>query len=116
MANVAEKLVELLVQAGVQRVYGVVGDSLNSIVDAVRRTKGIEWIAVRHEEVGAFAAGSALKQKGPALVDVVTNPYELRVPPRISGEQARGFSLFLMKEVMLGNVKEVFEELKTNIK
>jgi pyruvate dehydrogenase (quinone) len=59
---------------------------------------------------------AALKQKGPALVDVVTNPYELSMPPKISADQARGFSLFLMKEVMLGNVKEIFEELKTNIK
>jgi pyruvate dehydrogenase (quinone) len=64
MANVAEKLVEMLVQAGVRRVYGVVGDSLNSIVDAVRRTKGIEWIAVRHEEVGAFAAGAEAQLSG----------------------------------------------------
>jgi pyruvate dehydrogenase (quinone) len=64
MANVAEKLVEMLVQAGVKRIYGVVGDSLNSIVDAVRRTKGIEWVAVRHEEVGAFAAGAEAQLSG----------------------------------------------------
>jgi pyruvate dehydrogenase (quinone) len=49
-------------------------------------------------------------------VDVVTNPCELSTPPKISGEQARGFSLFLMKVLILGNVKEVFEELKTNSK
>ena len=64
MANVAEKLVEMLVQAGVKRIYGVVGDSLNSIVDAVRRTKGIEWVAMRHEEVGAFAAGAEAQLSG----------------------------------------------------
>jgi hypothetical protein len=50
------------------------------------------------------------------LIDVVTNPYELSVSPKISADQARGFGLFLTKEVMLGNVKEVFEEPKTNIR
>ena len=64
MATVAEKLVEMLVQAGVKRIYGVVGDSLNSTVDAVRRTKGIEWVAVRHEEAGAFAAGAEAQLSG----------------------------------------------------
>jgi pyruvate dehydrogenase (quinone) len=67
-------------------------------------------------ERGADVRGAlqaALKHKGPALLDVVTNPYELSMPPKIIGEQAWGFSLFMMKEVMLGNVKEVFEELKT---
>jgi pyruvate dehydrogenase (quinone) len=62
------------------------------------------------------ALRAALRHKGPALLDVVTNPYELSMPPKITGEQAWGFSLFLMKELMLGNVKEIFEELKTNVK
>ena len=50
MATVAEILVKTLVQAGVKRVYGIVGDSLNGIIDAIRREKSIEWIHVRHEE------------------------------------------------------------------
>jgi pyruvate dehydrogenase (quinone) len=54
--NVAEQLVEVLVQAGVRRVYGVAGDSLNPIVDAIRRARGIEWVHVHNEEAGAFAA------------------------------------------------------------
>ena len=58
MATVADLLVETLVEAGVKRVYGIVGDSLNGIIDAVRRVKSIEWIHVRHEEVAAFAAGA----------------------------------------------------------
>jgi pyruvate dehydrogenase (quinone) len=68
MATVAENIVELLVQVGVKRVYGVVGDSLNSIVDAVRRTPGIEWVSVRHEEVGAFAAGAEAQLTGELAV------------------------------------------------
>ena len=57
MANptVAAKVVETLAQAGVRRIYGVVGDSLNSIVDEVRRSGAIDWIHVRNEESGAFA-------------------------------------------------------------
>ena len=56
--NVAELLVEVLVQAGVARVYGVPGDSLNGVTDAIRRQQKIQWIHVRHEETAAFAAGA----------------------------------------------------------
>ena len=58
MSTVGEQLVHVLRQAGVTRVYGVVGDSLNPVVDAIRRTEGIEWIHVRNEEAGAFAAAA----------------------------------------------------------
>lgn len=64
MATVAEQFIEVLRQAGVQRIYGVVGDSLNPIVDAVRRTDGIEWIHVRNEEAGAFAAAAEAQVTG----------------------------------------------------
>ena len=53
----AEALVKTLEKLGVRRIYGVVGDSLNPIVDAVRNSD-IEWIHVRNEEAGAFAAGA----------------------------------------------------------
>jgi pyruvate dehydrogenase (quinone) len=56
--TVADQMVEILAAAGVKRVYGVVGDSLNGFTDALRRAGGIEWLHVRHEEVGAFAAGA----------------------------------------------------------
>ncbi|MFJ8669369.1 pyruvate dehydrogenase [Streptomyces sp. NPDC093600] len=62
--NVAEQFVDLLVRAGVPRVYGVVGDSLNPVVDAIRRTSGIDWIQVRHEEAAAFAAGAEAQITG----------------------------------------------------
>lgn len=64
MPIVADQLVEVLAQAGVERVYGIVGDSLNPIVDAVRRTPGIEWVHVRHEEAAAFAAGAEAQLTG----------------------------------------------------
>jgi pyruvate dehydrogenase (quinone) len=56
--TVAEQFVEVLVTAGVKRVYGIVGDSLNGLTEAIRRHGKIEWIHVRHEEVAAFAAGA----------------------------------------------------------
>jgi pyruvate dehydrogenase (quinone) len=56
--TVADQMVDILAAAGVKRVYGVVGDSLNGFTDALRRAGGIEWLHVRHEEVGAFAAGA----------------------------------------------------------
>ncbi|MEV8567412.1 pyruvate dehydrogenase [Streptomyces sp. NPDC051322] len=62
--NVAEQFVDILVSAGVQRLYGVVGDSLNPVVDAIRRNPAIDWIQVRHEEAAAFAAGAEAQLTG----------------------------------------------------
>ena len=56
--SVAAIIVDTLQAAGVKRVFGVVGDSLNGITDAIRTREGIEFVAVRHEEGGAFAAGA----------------------------------------------------------
>jgi len=58
MPTLAESLIATLSAAGVKRIYGIVGDSLNGITDAMRRQKTIEWVHVRHEEVAAFAAGA----------------------------------------------------------
>ncbi|MGW2930652.1 pyruvate dehydrogenase [Streptomyces sp. NPDC001156] len=62
--NVADQFVDILVRAGVKRLYGVVGDSLNPIVDAVRRNAAIDWVHVRHEETAAFAAGAEAQITG----------------------------------------------------
>jgi pyruvate dehydrogenase (quinone) len=64
MGTVGEQLVQVLRQAGVTRVYGVVGDSLNPFVDAIRRTPEITWIHVRNEEAGAFAAAAEAQLTG----------------------------------------------------
>ncbi|MEV4615182.1 pyruvate dehydrogenase [Kitasatospora sp. NPDC049258] len=64
MGSVAEQMVEVLRQAGVERVYGVVGDSLNPVVDAIRRAEGIAWVHVRNEEAGAFAAAAEAELTG----------------------------------------------------
>lgn len=62
--RVADVLVDTLVNAGVQRVYGVAGDSLNGITDSIRPRKEISWIPVRHEEAAAFAAGAEAQLTG----------------------------------------------------
>ncbi|MEX0657653.1 MAG: pyruvate dehydrogenase [Egibacteraceae bacterium] len=62
--NVAEQFVAVLVQAGVERVYGIVGDSLNPIVDAIRRQAGLAWVPVHNEEGAAFAAAAEAQVTG----------------------------------------------------
>ncbi|MEU6218790.1 pyruvate dehydrogenase [Streptomyces sp. NPDC047022] len=62
--NVADQFVDILARAGVKRLYGVVGDSLNPVVDAVRRSSALDWVHVRHEETAAFAAGAEAQISG----------------------------------------------------
>src|ERR1700759_3147260 len=62
--TLADQLIEVLLDAGVQRIYGVVGDSLNPVVEAVRRAEGIDWVHVRNEEAGAFAAAAEAQLTG----------------------------------------------------
>ena len=66
--TVAEQFAETLAAAGVKRIYGIVGDSLNGLTDAIRRQGKIEWIHVRHEEVAGFAAGAEAHLTGELAV------------------------------------------------
>jgi pyruvate dehydrogenase (quinone) len=68
LAKVADVLVETLLKAGVKRVYGVAGDSLNGITESIRAYDGIDWMMVRHEEVAAFAAGGESQITGELTV------------------------------------------------
>src|SRR5271169_3409550 len=61
--QVADLLVETLQAAGVKRCYGIVGDTLNRIAHAISRSE-IEWVHMRHEEAGAFAAGAEAQLTG----------------------------------------------------
>lgn len=81
----AEQMVELLKSAGIRRIYGVTGDSLNFLNDALRRDGTIEWIHVRHEEAGAFAAmaegvlgglGCCAGSSGPGHVHLLNGLYD----------------------------------------
>ena len=63
--KVAEQLVDMLAEAGIKRIYAVTGDSLNEINNAVRHSNGkIQWVHVRHEETGAFAAAAEAELNG----------------------------------------------------
>jgi pyruvate dehydrogenase (quinone) len=66
--TVAQLLIETLVSAGVTRVFGVAGDSLNGVTDTIRTSKDIAWVHMRHEEVAAFAAGAEAHLTGSLAV------------------------------------------------
>jgi pyruvate dehydrogenase (quinone) len=66
--NVADLIAETLIQAGVKRIFGVVGDSLNGLTEALRKRDAIDWIHVRHEEVAAFAAAGESQITGQLAV------------------------------------------------
>jgi pyruvate dehydrogenase (quinone) len=68
MKTVADQFAETLASADVKRIYGIVGDSLNGLTDAIRRQAKIEWVHVRHEEVAAFAAGAEAHLTGELAV------------------------------------------------
>ncbi|MBR1268360.1 ubiquinone-dependent pyruvate dehydrogenase [Bradyrhizobium sp. AUGA SZCCT0222] len=62
--TVADLIAETLIQAGVKRIFGVVGDSLNGLTEALRKREVIDWVHVRHEEVAAFAASAEAQITG----------------------------------------------------
>ncbi len=66
--NVAELVISTLSQIGVKRIYGVVGDSLNGLTEAIRKTAAVEWVHVRHEEAAAFAAAGESQITGELAV------------------------------------------------
>src|ERR1700678_793158 len=66
--RVADLLVDVLAEAGVKRIYGVSGDSLNGITDSIRATGKMEWVHLRHEETAAFAAGAEAHLTGKLAV------------------------------------------------
>ena len=64
MMTVCEKLLEILAEAGADEIFGITGDALNSLVDAIRQDDGFRWVSVKHEESGAFAAAAQAKFTG----------------------------------------------------
>jgi thiamine pyrophosphate-dependent acetolactate synthase large subunit-like protein len=131
-------LVETLVAAGVERIYGLVGDSLNALTEALQGREDLRWIPVRHEETAAFAAGAeasgmlglkaetpgqvrpviarALAHDGPALVEVHVARHELSMPPTLTLEQVEGFGLFMLKAALSGHGDELIDLAKVNLR
>jgi pyruvate dehydrogenase (quinone) len=63
MTTVADAIVATLKASGVRRIYGLPGDSLNGLTDALRRDDGLDWVHVRHEEAAAFAAAGGRRAR-----------------------------------------------------
>ena len=112
--TVAGTLVDVLEKVGVTHIFGLIGDSLNAITDAVRHSK-IEWIGVRHEEGAALAAAGRAKltgrlgvccgTTGPGsthlIVDCVVAANELPNFPHVELEQAGNYAKAKIKETIL---------------
>ena len=142
--DVATQLVHTLAQACVRRIFGLAGDSLNGITEALRQQTDIACIHVRHEGVAAFATSGAAQRTGnlavcagscgpgnlhlvnglcdahrrrrPALLDVVTAKQGLSKPPTIGLEQVKAFSLWVLRAVTSGRGGEVIDLAATNLR
>src|ERR1700747_2275736 len=112
--TVAGSLIDVLEKVGVRQIFGLIGDSLNPIADAVRHSK-IEWIGVRHEEGAALAAAGQAKltgrlgvccgTTGPGsthlIVDCMVAANELPNFPHVELEQAGNYVKAKIKETIL---------------
>jgi hypothetical protein len=88
--KVADVLWEMLAKAGVKRCYGIVGDALNPVVDALRRNGAIEFVLVRHEEYGVFAAvAEAYFTGNPVVVCGTAGAWSCPFVQRIDGRPER---------------------------
>ncbi|MDS0256397.1 pyruvate oxidase [Thermoplasmatales archaeon AK] len=87
--TVAEQIVSILVRAGVKRIYGIPGDSINPLVDAIRKNKGITYVQTRHEEGAAFEAAfdarvsgnisACMGTSGPGSIHLLNGLYEAKM-------------------------------------
>jgi pyruvate dehydrogenase (quinone) len=92
---VAEQIVQLMSDARIERIYGVVGDALNPLTDAIHRSGKLRWIPVRHEEVAAFAAGADAQMTGrPAACAGTCGPGNLHLINGLYDAQRNGASVF----------------------
>ena len=107
-STVADLIVETLKNAGVQRVYGLPGDSLNGFTDALRRDGSLAWEHVRHEEAAAFAAAGEAAVTGELAVCAGScgpgNPHLIK-----------GFTLFATRTVLSGRGDELIDLAETNL-
>lgn len=116
--RVADELASRLVEAGVKRMYGIVGDSLNPVTDAVRQNGELQWIHVRHEENRRLRGrrrrpaewesdGVRLGRYWNVQRMVLALPNVLSMPSHITADQVEGFGVAMMELVLSGHVDEV---------
>ncbi len=117
MPTVAEMIVSGLADLGVKQIWGVVGDALNPVTDAIRREERLEWIGVRHEEAGAFAAGAqaqldgtlgvCMGTVGPGSIHLLNGLYDAR--------KSRAPVLAIAGQVPLSNIgSDFFQEVNND--
>jgi pyruvate dehydrogenase (quinone) len=113
--NVADQLVEMLVDAGIKRIYAVTGDSLNQVNDAVRRNGKIQWIHVRHEEVGAYAAGAEAQLEGLACCAGSSGPGHVHLINGLYDAHKSGASVIAIASTVLSTEfgTDFFQETNT---
>ena len=112
--KIAEQLIDTLVESGVERIYAVTGDSLNEVNEAVRKNNKIQWIHVRHEETGAYAAaaeaqltgriGCCAGSSGPGHVHLINgmhNAQEHRSLPSLPPSPAENSGLNIFRRPIL---------------
>ena len=94
------------------------GTDFKPDVNYARIAEAAGILGVRVEDPAGLpgAIKQAMEHQGPALLDVVTNPYELIKPPDLKLSQAWGFSLFMLKETVLGNASNVTELIESNLR
>lgn len=113
--TVADQLIEMLVNAGIKRIYAVTGDSLNEVNDAVRREGNIQWIHVRHEEVGAFAAGAEAQLNGLACCMGSSGPGHVHLINGLYDAHKSGAPVIAIASTIMSNEfgTEYFQETNT---
>ena len=112
--SVADDLWEMLVSAGVRRCYGIVGDALNPIIDALRRNGQVDFVHVRNEEYGVFAAVAEARLTGkPAVVCGTAGPGVTHLTPV---KTMKNFTLSLGKQVVHGNLDDVIHTAEDNVR
>jgi pyruvate dehydrogenase (quinone) len=113
--KVADQLVEMLVSAGVKRIYAVTGDSLNEVNDAVRRNGNLQWIHVRHEEAGAYAAGAEAQLTGLACCAGSSGPGHVHLINGLYDAHRSGAPVIAIASTIMTNEfgSEYFQETNT---
>jgi pyruvate dehydrogenase (quinone) len=91
-------------------------DLQNPDFAAMARAMGVKGVRVEASDDVDAALREAFAHPGPALVDVVTAKQELVMPPKIQLEQAKGFSLYMLKAIINGRGDEVVELARTNLR
>jgi len=103
--NVSDALLETLAAHGVRDLFGIPGDAINDVMDAVRRQDAIRFVGVRHEEAGAFAAAAQAKltgklsacvgTSGPGAIHLLNGLYDAKLDHApvvaVTGQVATGF-------------------------